>query len=62
MGKKKNARKATPGAPISIEDANPKLAARLRGYEAMASGRGGKGGAGISFSDRAFHRPGSHKK
>ena len=62
MGKKKHRRNATPGSPITIEDANPQLAERLRKYEAMASGSGRKGGQGLSFNPLAFHRPGSHKK
>lgn len=64
MGKKKNVRRASPGAAISVSEAGPKLAARLRDYEQMAGGgrRGKGGGGGLSFNDQAFHRPGSHKK
>ena len=63
MGKAKNRRNATPGSPISVEEAGAKLAARLKNYEKMASGGGrGKGMQGLSFNPLAFHRPGSHKK
>lgn len=37
------------------------LATRQSAYEKMANG-GGRGRGGISFSDTAFHKPGSNKK
>lgn len=59
-GRKNGDRKADRCGAGGVGTMPGHLARRIKDFEVMASGKGGRGA--ISFSAGAFHRPGSNKK